>query len=222
MTQLFIDHYSKLQLLKFYLRHTSGRTGAELRESVYLVGSTQTCNMKNGGGWGSGGGNITIGVRARAFICAQWPKAVIGSSLLWLLGSISDQLSPSLWQPTSVVQGPPPPSPHHPSHPPTFLACLQTIGAAAQALRQRRRVGPRGLGSSGSPPPPPTPPCPRPAACSPVAAVMSLRHLHSAACVSSGHAHYRSTSYLWEPVRSPGGWRGVGEQFCSTADRTLL
>lgn len=144
-------------------------------------------------------------------MCVQWSKAVIGSSLLWLLGSISDQLSPLYGNQPQWCRNPTAPT----SHPPTFLACLQTIGAA-EALRQRQQVGPRGSDRREAPP------CPRPAACSPVAAVMSLRHLHSAACVSSGHAHSHSMCYLWEPVRSPGGCQGVGEHLCNTADCTLL
>lgn len=99
------------------------------------------------------------------------------SILLWLVGA-SQIGSPSLWQPASVVQDP------HIPHPPTFLSCLQKIHTAEAPLH-KQRVGPRGSDRRGAPPPP----CPRPAACSPVAAVMSLRHLHSAACVSSGHAH---------------------------------
>ena len=42
---------------------------------------------------------------------------------------------------------------------------------------------------------------------------VTVRHLHLSACVSSGHAHYHLLCYLWEPVRSPGGWQGVGEVF---------
>lgn len=51
---------------------------------------------------------------------------------------------------------------------------------------------------------------------------VTVRHLHLAACVSSGHAHDHSPRYLWEPVRSPGGWWGVGELFCNTAACILL
>lgn len=156
-------------------------------------------------------------------MCVQWSEAAIGSSLLWLLGSISDQLSPLYGNQPQWCSNPTAPT----SHPPTFLACLQMSGAAEAtrslrlpSLRQhqsegRQQVGPRGSDRWEAPP------CPRPAACSPVAAVMSLRHLHSAAGVSSGHAHYHSMCYLWELVRSPGGWRGVGERLCNTADCTL-
>lgn len=140
-----------------------------------------------------------------AFTCVYWSKA-LKSSLLWLVGA-SQIGSPSLWQPASVVQDP------HSPHPPTFLARRQKIHTAEVLLWRKRGRAAR-LGSLH--------PCPRPAACSPVAAVMSLRHLHSAACVSSGHAHNHSMCYLWEPVRSPGGWQGVGERLCNTADCTLL
>lgn len=105
-------------------------------------------------------------------------------------------------------------TPTAPTLPLSSLACKRSVQPkrCAKGSRPGREAGMAGK----------LPPCPRPAACSPVAAVMFLRHLHSAACVSSGHAHDHSVSYLWEPVRSPGGWQGVGEHLCSTADPTLL
>lgn len=51
---------------------------------------------------------------------------------------------------------------------------------------------------------------------------VTARHLHLAACVSSGHAHYHSLRYLWEPVRSAGGWQGVGEVYQNAAVCILL
>lgn len=42
---------------------------------------------------------------------------------------------------------------------------------------------------------------------------VTVRHLHSTACVSGGHARYHSLCYLWEPMRSPGGWQRVGGFF---------
>lgn len=115
-----------------------------------------------------------MNVHMPAFMCVKGEEKK-KSFLLWLVGA-SQIGSPSLWQPTSVVQDP------HIPHPPTFLSCLQKIHTA-EALLQKQRVGLRGSDRGE------LPPCPRPAACSPVAAVMSLRHLHSAARVSSGHAH---------------------------------
>lgn len=91
-------------------------------------------------------------------------------------GSISDRLPFSM---ATNLSGAGPPHPP-PSHLP-FLPAKDPYrrGAAPEAAGRAARIG-----SPGS-----SPPRPRPAACSPVAAVMSLRHLHSAACVSSGHAH---------------------------------
>lgn len=66
----------------------------------------------------------------RVHLCAS--KAV-KSILLWLVGA-SQIGSPSLWQPTSVVQDP------HSPHPPTFLSCLQKIHTT-EVLLKKQRVG---------------------------------------------------------------------------------
>lgn len=146
-----------------------------------------------------------------AFMDAQRSKAVIGSSLLWLLGSVSDLLSPLYGNRPQWCRNPTAPS----SRPPAFRACLQTIGAA-EALHQRQQVGRRGSTRRGSfpvPAPCGVLPC---GSCHVTETPTLSRLCQQWPCALSLHV------LLMEAARSPGGWQGVGEHLCNTADCTLL
>lgn len=102
----------------------SGRARPTLHVFVYSFGHVQSCSMKTR----STSPSVCMRVH---FMCVQWSKAVIGSSLLWLLGSISDRLSLSMATNLSGARPPQPPPPDPPTSP---LPRLQTIHTGA--LRQ--------------------------------------------------------------------------------------
>lgn len=138
--------------------------------------------------------------------------------LVWL--RVFHMWSVALWQPTSVVQDPTLPSFSFP------LVCKRSIlwnidrmlHWELTALHCMPRAKTQ-LWSSDQDELSMSTPCSMllPGACH-----VTMRHLHLAACVSSRHAHYHSLCYLWEPVRSAGGWLEVGEVYWNTAVCILL
>lgn len=121
-------------------------------------------------------------------------------------GSISDRLPFSM---ATNLSGAGPPHPP-PSHLP-FLPAKDPYrrSAAPEAAGRAARIG-----SQGS---------------SPRAHALQRAPLWQLSCHWDTYTRLRVSAvamrtmcYLWEPVRSPGGWHGVGEHLCNTADCTLL